>query len=132
MTSLIRALAFSAVFALALGTPISALAEAPPPVTQSVTIDTNGKTDLLLMHAKKNQMIFERLGIKATRRYLMGTLAGASSGDIIVAIDYPNLAALAEAQAKLSNDKEWQKYIDMITDSGMIVTSNSLWVDITP
>ena len=132
MTSLIRVLVFSASLAVVLGTPLSALAEAPPPVTQSVTIDTNGKTDLLLEHAKKNQMIFKRLGIKATRRYLRGTLAGESSGDIIVVIDYPNLAALADAQAKLANDEDWQKYIDKITDAGMTVTSNSLWVDITP
>ena len=47
-------------------------------------------------------------------------------------IDYHNLAALAEAQAMLSNDKEWQKYIDEITAAGLTVTSNSLWVDITP
>ncbi len=47
-------------------------------------------------------------------------------------IDYPNLAALAAAQEKLSNDAEWQKYIDKITDAGLTVTSNSLSVDITP
>ena len=132
MMNLIRVLVLGASFALAFGTPLSALAEEPPPVTQSVTLDTNGKTDLLLSHAKKNEMIFERLGIKAKRRYLQGTLAGASSGDVIVVIDYPNLAALADAQAKLSNDKEWQSYIDKITAAGITVTSNSLWADITP
>ena len=47
-------------------------------------------------------------------------------------IEYPSLGALAEAQAKLANDSEWQKYIDKIQSMGMQVQSNSVWVDVTP
>ena len=119
--------------AVALGAaPAVSLAADAPPISQAVVIDTNGKTDLLLSHAKKNEAIFKRLGIDARRRYLQATLAGENTGSIAVVIDYPNLAAMAAAQAKLQDDKEWQAYIDSIIEAGLTVESNAIWADITP
>ena len=112
--------------------PAVSLAADPPPITQAVVINTNGQTDLLLSHAKKNEAIFKRLGIEARRRYLQATLAGESTGSVAVVIEYPNLAAMAAAQAKLQNDKEWQAYVDSIIGAGLTVESNAIWADITP
>ncbi len=112
--------------------PAASLAADPPPISQVVVLDTNGQTDMLLSHAKKNEAIFKRLGIEARRRYLQATLAGESTGSVAVVIEYPNLAAMAAAQAKLQNDKEWQAYIDSITGAGLTVESNAIWADITP
>ena len=127
--SLLIALGLVVVLAAA---PAVSLAADPPPVSQVVVIETNGQTDLLLSYAKKNEAIFKRLGIEARRRYLQATLAGEDSGSIAVVIEYANLGAMAAAGAKLQNDKEWQAYIDKITESGIRVQSNAVWADITP
>ena len=132
MRSTYTVVAFVLAFGLAVTAPGEAGAADPPAVLQAVVIDTNGNTDALLADAKKNEKIFERLGIKAQRRYLRATLAGDESGSIAVIIDYPNLESFAAAQAKLQNDSEWQAYIQKINSSGMTVESNSMWVDITP
>ncbi len=120
---------------LALGlmavSPGEALADSPG-VLQAVVINTNGKDDALLAEAKKNEKIFERLGIQARRRYPRATLAGPQTGAMIVSIDYPSLTAFAEAQAKLAEDTEWQEYIERVTGSGMTVESNSMYRDVTP
>ena len=117
--------------AMAITAPGVAMAEGPPRVSQVVTIETNGETDTLLGEAKNNEKIFERLGIKAERRYLQATLAGPSTGTIAVVIEYESLAALAAAQEKLAADEEWQEYIEKFTGK-MTVESNSIWIDITP
>jgi hypothetical protein len=127
--SLIVALGVAVAFAVA---PAVSLAADPPPVSNVVVINTNGQTDMLLSHAKKNEAIFKRLGIEARRRYLQATLAGENSGSVAVVIEYPNLGAMAAAQAKLQNDKEWQAYIDKIQGAGITVQSNAIWADITP
>ncbi len=112
--------------------PAASLAADPPPISQVVVLDTNGQTDMLLSHAKKNEAIFKRLGIEARRRYLQATLAGENTGSLAVVIEYPNLGAMAAAQAKLQDDKEWQAYIDKIIGAGITVESNAVWADITP
>lgn len=132
MMSLNRLLGLAAI-GIALAVPAGAFAQqAAPAITQVVTIDTNGKTDLILGEAKKNEKIFERLGIKATRRYMQASLAGPSTGAFAVVIEYPSLAAHAAAQEKLASDSDWQKYIDKIIDAGMTIESNSIWVNRTP
>ncbi len=132
MTRFNRLLGLALTLGVAIGASGVSLADESPAVTQVVTIDTKGKLDDLLAHAKDNEKIFERLGIVATRRYMRASFAGSNSGAIIVVIEYPNLASLAEAQEKLTNDAKWQKYIDKVTSLGMSIESNSLWVDITP
>ena len=99
---------------------------------QVFTIDTKGKTDVILNEAANNAKIFERLGIKATRRYMQASLAGPNAGTFAVVIEYPSLAEMAAAQRKLQNDAEWQKYIDKIQGNDMVIESNSIWVEATP
>ncbi len=111
---------------------LSSSALAGEPVTQVVAIDTNGKTDILLAEANNNEKIFERLGIKATRRYMQAGYAGSQAGTIAVVIDYPDLASLAAASEKLDGDAEWQKYIDKVIEAGMTIESNSIWFTMTP
>ena len=105
---------------------------AADPITQVVTIDTKGETDTLLANKASNEAIFKRLGIDAKRRYMQASLAGPSTGTVAVVIEYPSLAAMAAAQEKLQADAEWQKYIDKITETGMTVQSNSIWVELRP
>ena len=132
MTRLPLAVAFIVALGLTIAVPLDSRAADPPRILQAVVINTNGNTDALLAEAEKTRGIFKRLGIDAQRRDLQATLAGDQSGSIAITIEYPNLKSLAEAQEKLADDKEWQAYVDRITDKGMTVESNSIWVDRTP
>jgi len=108
-----------------------ALAADPPRVVQSFVID--GNADAFLANADKTRAIFKRLGIDATRRYYRATLAGEATGTLALAIEYPSLAALAAAQEKLAGDKEWQAYVDKLTqDTNVNVVSNSVYVEVAP
>ncbi len=129
--ALTRMLGTATILALVVGMAVEAQAEGPP-ISQVVIVDTQGNTDKLLSYAKSNQAIFKRLGIKARRRYLQASFAGPNAGSVAVVIEYPSLAALAAAQEKLANDKEWQSYIDAITKADMTIASNAIWVEITP
>ena len=131
MKALTRMLGTASILGLVMGMAVEAQAEGPP-ISQVVIVDTNGDNDKLLSYAKGNQGIFKRLGIKARRRYLQASFAGPNAGSVAVVIEYPSLAALAAAQEKLANDKEWQSYIDAITEADMSIESNAIWVEITP
>ena len=111
---------------------IASAQDAAPAISNVVTIDTKGQADVILNEAANNAKIFERLGIKAKRRYLQATLAGPNSGNFVVVIEYPNLAEMASAQQKLQSDAEWQKYIDKIQAADMVIESNSVWAERTP
>ncbi len=130
MTRFTELLVLTISLGMALALPGSALAA--DPITQVVTIDTNGKTDALLAHKASNEKIFKRLGIDAKRRYMQASLAGPNTGSVAVVIEYPSLSAMAAAQEKLHADAEWRKYIDEITKAGLTVQSNSIWVEMQP
>ena len=121
-----------AMVSMAVGLAAPAMAADPPRIVQFVSVGAGQDGDFVLKEAKKTQKIFERLGINASRRFIRATLAGEYSGTLSLMIEYPSLTALAEAQAKLANDGEWQKYIDKIQSKGLRVQSNSVWVDVTP
>ncbi len=121
-----------AMVAMAVGVAAPVLAADPPRIVQFVSVGAGQDGDVILAEAEKTQKIFDRLGIKASRRFIRATLAGEFSGTLSLMIEYPNLAALADAQAKLANDDEWQKYIDKIQSKGLRIQSNSVWVDVTP
>ena len=132
MQRLFRFVGSIAALAMTIGVAATALAADPPAVVQFVSLGAAADGDVLLAEAEATREIFKRLGIKATRRYLQATLAGNFSGTLSLMIEYPNLAALADAQAKLANDEAWQKYLEKLEAAGLRVQSNSLWVDVTP
>ena len=132
MSGFLTLTALSVALVLAIGAPLDSRAADPPAIIQAVVIDTNGDTDALVAEAEKTRAIFKRLGIDARRRYLRASLAGDQAGSIAITIDHKSLKAMAEAQEKLQNDEEWQKYVQWIVDKGMSIESNSIWVDITP
>ena len=101
-----------------------AAADDPPPIIQTIIV--SGDTDLFLSEAANAKATFKRLGIDARRRYLQASLAGDSAGTVALVIEYPNLQALAAAQAKLQNDSAWQAYIQKI-DGKTTIESNSVW-----
>lgn len=113
-----------ALCALFLSTAGPAAADDPPPIIQTILV--SGDTDAFMAEAENAKATFKRLGIDARRRYLQATLAGDNAGTVALVIEYPNLQALAAAQAKLQNDAGWQAYVQKI-DGKVTIESNSVW-----
>ena len=95
--------------------PAQALADSPG-VLLAVVIDTNGDDDALLAEAENNEKIFERLGIKATRRYLRASLAGSQTGAMVVSIDYPSLVAYAPLVRSIAGAVDEPKHPHVLKD----------------
>lgn len=127
--SITRATLLAAVVCAVLAAPSSALAD---PVVQTVGVSVKaGQMAAYLQAIKDFAAVQERLGIKATIRVFQTTLAGPDTGTTVVAIEYPNFAALADAQEKQAGDSDAQAFFEKI--GGMrTVVSSSLLNEITP
>jgi hypothetical protein len=91
-----------------------------------------GDQDAYLQKVKKGQEIAKRLGVP-TFRLWRATHAGENTGTVYLAIEYPSMAALAEAQAKGAADPEFQSFLKDMNKSGLrTITSSSLLQEITP
>lgn len=97
-------------------------------VLQSVTVRVApGEMDNYLETVEKLQGVMDRLGAGARIGIWQATLAGAGSGDTLVGVSYPSLAAFAEGTTKSAADPEWQKLIGSL-DKVRTPVSNSLLV----
>jgi hypothetical protein len=95
-------------------------------------LDTNGDQDAFLALIKRVEAIRERLGVPGTSRVWQATLAGEGTGSTFVAVEYPNLVAMAQSISKMGADEGWQQLVDDFQKAGMSVNSNSTSVEITP
>jgi hypothetical protein len=130
MVGLAKALALVGAISMALALPVAAADR--PVVLQVIGVKVTGDMDAYLEKIKKAQSISKRLGTP-TPRVWRSTLAGPDTGTVFVAIEHKNMAALAEAQTKLSKDSEWQSFLKDMEKSGLrTVQSNSLLEEITP
>ena len=127
-----KLLGLAILLGVAIAVPGVSFAQGAAAIMQVYIMDVGDNLDAFLAEAKNNEKIFTRLGINAKRTYRRATLAGANSGQIALTIDYPDLKSLAVAQEKLEKDAEWQKYVDKFNAAGIVVESNSIWIDITP
>jgi hypothetical protein len=119
-------------FCFATMLPMRALAQEAPKVINVLNIDTNGDQDAFLALIKRVEAIRERLGVPGTSRVWQATLAGEGTGSTFVAVEYPNLVAMAQSISKMGADEGWQQLVDDFQKAGMSVNSNSTSVEITP
>jgi len=125
--------AMGSVLTLLFGIALPALSFAQgPTVINVLTINANGDQPGLLDIVKRVRTINERLGNKATSRVWQATLAGEGTNAIFIAIEHSSLVSMAQDNAKLQADAEWQKLVDEFAKKGMSVLSNSVSVEITP
>ena len=115
-------------------TPVSvtALAADAPAVLQVISVKVTGDRQVYLGKIKTLQGITKRLGLPSARVW-RATFAGESTDLIYIATEYPNLAAMADAQGKLTADAEASNLLHDIDASGIrTVVDRSLMVDDTP
>ena len=126
-------IAMGSALALLVGITLPALSFAQAPTVINVlSINDNGDLPGLLDIVKRVRAINQRLGNKGTSRVWQATLAGEGTNAIFVAIEHPSLVSMAQDNAKLQADTEWQKIVDEFEKKGMSVLSNSVSVEITP
>lgn len=129
-TERIRSLLLAALLVLTL-LPGTALA-ADPKVLSVISVKVTGSRQAYLDQIKVLQGISKRQGLPAARVW-RATLAGENTDVIYVATEYSSLAAMAEAQGKLTADAEAAKLLRDLDASGIrTVVDRSLMVDDTP
>ena len=99
---------------------------------QVVTVKVKpGKMNAYMAAIKKLNGIMDRLGVKATVRTWRATMAGDATGTVVVGLEHADLAAFADANAKMQGDSEWQKTIAGL-DGIRTILSSSLYEEVTP
>ena len=127
----VRWLLLTALLAVTLP-PFAAFAADPPKVLQVISVRVKGDRQAYLNQIKTLQGITKRLALPQARVW-RATLAGENTDVIYVATEYPSLAAMADAQAKMNADAESTKLLRDIDASGIrTVLDRSLMVDETP
>ncbi len=91
-------------------------------VLRVVTVKTDDVA-AYLAELEKGKEIMKKLGVTAITRIWHATFAGPNAGSVLVSIEFPNMAALAEASKELTNPEymTWLKGMDkmrtVISDS---------------
>jgi hypothetical protein len=115
------------VLALLLGLSSSAFAQKAT-VLRVVSIKTED-VSAYLQQLEKGKEILRKLGITQQIRVWQATFAGPNAGSIVAAIEYPSMAAFAEADAKSRADKDYQAWLKETAKIRTIV-SDSLYKEL--
>ena len=107
-----------------------ALAQDPPHVISVFTIDPAGDPASVLGIVKRAGDINEKYGSRGVRRVWQATLAGAGTGQMFIAIEYPSLVAYAEDTSKVNASPEWRQLIQDAQKAGLRITDASLSVEV--
>ena len=102
---------------LALMLAMSSAAFAQKTTVARVVVVKTDNVAAYLQALETSKEILKKLGITSQIRVWQATFAGPQAGSIVVAIEYPNMAALADADAKTRTDKDyvaWLKNLEKI------------------
>ena len=115
------------VLVLILGMSSAAFAQRST-VLRVVVIKTDNVPAYLQL-LEKGKEIQRKIGLTPQIRVWRATLAGPDAGAIVVAIEYPSLAAYAEADAKMRADKDYQDWLKDL-DKIRTIVSESLYKEL--
>jgi ribosomal protein L2 len=77
---------------------------------------------------EKGRQIMKNLGIQGQTRVWQARFAGPEAGAVVVSIEYPNMAAFADAVAKTNGSSEYQTWLKGLDKIRKIV-SDSLYTE---
>lgn len=128
---MIRSIA-AAILVLAVGFGVTPGAAEAGSVIQVVTVEVKpGMLDQYRQELKKVRGVLTRLGSKATMRVWSTTAGGPNTGQLLVGLEYPDLASYVSEQDKMTADAEWKKTLAGLDDL-RTMTGRSLYQEITP
>jgi hypothetical protein len=96
-------------------------------VLRVVVIKTDNPT-AYVQEIEKGRQIMKSLGLQGMTRVWQARFAGPNAGDIVVSIEYPNMAAFTEADAKEHASAEYQSWLKGLDKIRKIV-SDSLYTE---
>jgi len=108
---------------LFLGISSSAFAQQKTAVIRVVIVKTDNPA-AYVEALEKGKEIIKKAGISANIRVYQATYAGPEAGTVGAVIEYSNLQALAEADAKLRNDKDYVEWIKGLNKIRTIVSDS--------
>jgi hypothetical protein len=94
-------------------------------VLRVVTVKTD-EPAAYAQELEKGKQIMKSLGIQAQTRVWQARFAGPEAGTIVVSIEYPSMAAFADAVAKSNASSEYQSWLKGLDKLRKIV-SDSLY-----
>src|ERR1700730_18085013 len=100
-----------ALVALTLMLGMSSAAFAQKTTVLRVVIIKTDDVSAYLQQLEKGKEIMKKLGISQQIRVWQATFAGPNAGSVAAAIEYPSMAALADADAKTRGDKDYQAWL---------------------
>ena len=77
---------------------------------------------------EKGRQVMKSLGIQGQTRVWQARFAGTDAGAVVVSIEYPNMAAFADAVAKTNASSEYQAWLKGLDKIRKIV-SDSLYTE---
>ena len=96
-------------------------------VMQSVAVRVeSGQMDEYLGRVTKLQGVMDRVGGGARLTVWQATFAGTASGNTMVVVSYPSLAAYAEITGKTSSDAGWQGIMSGLDEVRTLVSTSLL------
>ena len=124
-------------FIVAAMTAVSSAAPAAPPagpphVTEVVVLDVGANMQKFIELSKRVDAIAAKNHAPGHARYWMSTWGGPDSGHVIIAIEYPSLASLADSIAKMNASPEFAKWLADVQASGIKQLSNSVVTELQP
>ena len=128
---LVVSLIVAAVTAVSSAAP-AAPAAGSPHVTEVVVLDVGANMQKFIELSKRVDAIAAKTQAPGHARYWMSTWGGPDSGHVIIAIEYPSLASLADSIAKMNASPEFAKWLADVQASGIKQLSNSVVTELQP
>jgi ABC-type sugar transport system substrate-binding protein len=92
-------------------------------VLRVVVIKTDD-VNAYLQQLEKGKEIMKKLGLVEQIRVWQATFAGPEAGSVVAAIEYPSMAALADADTKTRGDKDYQAWLKDLAKIRKIVSDS--------
>lgn len=110
--------------ALGLLLALSSTASAQKTTVLRVVIVKTDNVSGYLAELENGKALMKKLGVNQNIRVWQATFAGPNAGSIAVAIEFPNMAALADADSKTRGDKDYQAWIKNMEKVRTIVSDS--------
>ncbi len=103
---------------------------AEAPVLRVVVLETSD-ADAYVESIERGKAILKRLDSSGVLRVWRARFAGPDSGNVMVSIEYPSMAAFAKDDSKIAADSEYQVWLRGL-DKLRKVVSDSLYGELKP
>jgi len=117
-------------FLIAATAPPAAVAQEPH-VTNVLVFDVGPDLARFMELSKRVKGINDKYGSTGKARIWVAAFAGPDSGRVIVAVEYPSMASMAQSQEKLNSSPEWRQLVTEVQQTTAIKQlSNSVVIEL--